>query len=215
MAAGTEAVALAAAAMAAATTSMPTASRAPLLIVTVGLVGCGKSTFAGRLQDASQGRWFRANQDDLGSRNAVLDRASAALAKGQHVIIDRTNVDLGQRATWLDLASACHLPERHAVFFDIPVTRCATRVGHRPDHPTLSSTTKGELALSVVWHRWSGLFCLLGRSVVSGWWVSVVWADGNTGNSLQLVRKDRVSPCVCCVRMVCCGSCSTVATLCV
>jgi predicted kinase len=48
--------------------------------------------------------WCRANQDDLGSRQAVADRAAKALREGRHVVIDRTNVDFSQRANWLELA---------------------------------------------------------------------------------------------------------------
>ena len=130
------------------------------IIVTVGSVGSGKSYFAERLVAASRGAWVRANQDDLGSRGAVAERAKNALRAGQSVVIDRTNIDIAQRQTWLELADQNRVDRRtnvHAVWFDQPMARNATRLMRRQDHPTLSAANV-ELA-----HRVLGMFC---RSLV-------------------------------------------------
>jgi predicted kinase len=69
-----------------------------------GPVGAGKSWFANKLVDQSQGSWVRANQDDLGSRDEVARVAREALLAGHSALIDRTNFDVSQRSHWFNLA---------------------------------------------------------------------------------------------------------------
>lgn len=57
----------------------------------------------------------------LGSRNAVKALASRSLHNGQNVIIDRTNVDESQRATWVDLGKSFPNVEVQAFVFQTPL----------------------------------------------------------------------------------------------
>src|SRR5271165_997988 len=70
------------------------------VIVLVGLPGSGKSTLcSGELSG-----YTRINQDELGSRSRCIEVASDALESQNSVVIDRTNIDTNQRATWVNLA---------------------------------------------------------------------------------------------------------------
>ncbi|WFD35396.1 hypothetical protein MCUN1_002250 [Malassezia cuniculi] len=72
------------------------------VLVLVGVVGSGKSTFASAV--AEQLGWTRCNQDELRRRDNVIAAAKDALESGRSVVIDRTNLDAMQRAHWIDLA---------------------------------------------------------------------------------------------------------------
>jgi predicted ABC-type ATPase len=69
------------------------------VIVTVGLPGAGKSTFASALEAAHPGRCVRVNQDDLGGGRAPFERAlaDALRASGSHgcEILDKCCVRAG------------------------------------------------------------------------------------------------------------------------
>ncbi|EPQ29780.1 uncharacterized protein PFL1_02453 [Pseudozyma flocculosa PF-1] len=113
------------------------------LIVLCGLIGSGKSTFALSLQSLLP-NWVRCNQDVLGSREAVAVLAWRSLANGQNVIIDRTNVDVRQRRTWLQLGRDIlgSLPPGRqlivsSVTFTTPFDECERRLRARTDHETL------------------------------------------------------------------------------
>ncbi|CEQ41565.1 SPOSA6832_03278 [Sporobolomyces salmonicolor] len=108
-----------------AATDVPVASQQQLIIL-AGVVGSGKSSLSSAwvryLPD-----WARVNQDDLGDRRTCeqvvrshLSQASLSLPrvllgtafhlmycrlKGRSVILDRQNFDVGQRRTWLEIAS--------------------------------------------------------------------------------------------------------------
>lgn len=79
-----------------------------LLIILVGLPGSGKSTFATNLlsgmPEDAKSQWVVANQDTLKSRKRVYSLAEASMLEGRHVIIDRCNFDVEQRAHWVSLA---------------------------------------------------------------------------------------------------------------
>lgn len=110
----------------------------PRVLVLVGLPGSGKSTAAQELV-AAHADWARVNQDELGDRRACEAAASAALASGRSVVIDRCNFDAAQRATWLRIASDAGLRSRcSALFFDVPAAECARRASARRGHPTLA-----------------------------------------------------------------------------
>ncbi|CAO1631775.1 unnamed protein product [Parajaminaea phylloscopi] len=113
------------------------------VLVLCGLVGSGKSTFAKALcsHDTS---YVRACQDVLGSRPAVESFVLRSLQEGKNVVVDRTNVDPSQRATWLRLAlqhqerSPTRAPVRvDALVFETPVAECEVRLRQRTDHETL------------------------------------------------------------------------------
>ncbi|KAF7370845.1 hypothetical protein MSAN_00718200 [Mycena sanguinolenta] len=63
-----------------------------VVLILVGLIGSGKSTFAQALQEHFP-ELVRCNQDDLGDRRAVEHLARLSLRNGSSVCIDRTNFD--------------------------------------------------------------------------------------------------------------------------
>ena len=86
-------------------------STTQVVLVPVGLPGCGKSTFAKALDEGSKpGSWYIANQDIAGDRKTVERNVSSALAghlsgfRGKRIIVDRCNFNDSQRATWLSIA---------------------------------------------------------------------------------------------------------------
>jgi predicted kinase len=82
--------------------------------------------------------FVRINQDTLGSRRACELAADKALRDGFSVIIDRTNIDAAQRATWRKLAAKHSLINVDAVILQVPVDVCKQRVMGRVGHETLS-----------------------------------------------------------------------------
>jgi predicted kinase len=82
--------------------------------------------------------FVRINQDTLGSRHACELAADKALRDGFSVIIDRTNIDAAQRATWRKLAAKHSLVNVDAVILQVPVEVCKQRVMGRVGHETLS-----------------------------------------------------------------------------
>ena len=104
------------------------------LLILVGLPGSGKSTAAATLE--SRG-WVRINQDTLGSRPACEAAASAALAAGRSVVVDRVNFDVRQRGTWVALARSTRVPVA-ALELRLPIEVCVARAMARTDHPTIA-----------------------------------------------------------------------------
>ncbi|CAE6962247.1 C1QTNF9, partial [Symbiodinium sp. KB8] len=107
------------------------------LLVLCGLPGSGKSTLAQRLG----GNWVVVNQDCLGSRQACMKEARAALKRPNgRIVIDRCNVNVAQRAIWTQLAvqefdlEPCQMG---CVWLDVPDHECGRRVLRRFAHNTL------------------------------------------------------------------------------
>jgi tRNA splicing ligase len=84
-----------------------------IMIVLVGIPGCGKSTYAKELiqlfsscsasnTDDTQ-KWVSHNQDVLKTRKAVMSRTEKSLKMKQRIIIDRCNFDSVQRFPWIDI----------------------------------------------------------------------------------------------------------------
>jgi len=85
-----------------------------IVLVLVGVPGCGKSTFARQIVESSpEGTWCIACQDVEGDRRKVerlvtdvLDGKSERGCIGAgRVIVDRCNFDAEQRRHWIDIAS--------------------------------------------------------------------------------------------------------------
>ena len=108
------------------------------LLVLCGLPGSGKSTLAQRLG----GNWVVVNQDCLGSRQACMKEARAALKRPNgRIVIDRCNVNVAQRAIWTQLAvqefdlEPCQMG---CVWLDVPDHECGRRVLRRFAHSFLA-----------------------------------------------------------------------------
>ncbi|EPS96882.1 hypothetical protein FOMPIDRAFT_1025210 [Fomitopsis schrenkii] len=109
-----------------------------VVLILVGLIGSGKSTFAHALEQHVP-RFRRCNQDDLGSRQRVEASARACLREGLSVCIDRTNFDARQRATWINMAREFPGTEAWVLVFDTPYAICEQRLRERTDHPTIKT----------------------------------------------------------------------------
>ncbi|KAJ3720921.1 P-loop containing nucleoside triphosphate hydrolase protein [Lentinula raphanica] len=118
-----------------------------IVLILVGFVGSGKSTFAQALEHHFPHQWRRCNQDDLGSRSQVEALARDSLREGLSVCIDRTNIDESQREHWIKIAH--EFPETliWVIFFDTPYEVCSSRLQQRTSHPTIHSP---ELGLSIL-----------------------------------------------------------------
>ncbi|KLO17961.1 hypothetical protein SCHPADRAFT_140534 [Schizopora paradoxa] len=104
----------------------------PKVLVLVGLIGSGKSTFAKELE-RHMPQFRRCNQDDLGNRRAVEKLARESLHDGLSVCIDRTNVDETQRAHWINIAR------------ELPGTQVWCLVC--TDHPTIKNPEQARIIL--------------------------------------------------------------------
>jgi len=112
------------------------------ILVMVGMPGCGKSTYAKKLEALG---WSRVNQDEMGTRKACETRAEAALKKNQSVIVDRCNFDILQRHTWVALGTKFGVGRIDAIIFDISPEICKSRVTVREDHPTIPKGTGADI----------------------------------------------------------------------
>ncbi|KAI0690989.1 AAA domain-containing protein [Cerioporus squamosus] len=117
-----------------------------VVLLLVGLVGSGKSTFAEALERHFP-QFQRCSQDELGDRRSVEALARRSLRDGLSVIIDRTNFDESQRATWINIANEFPNTSVWVLVFDTPYEVCAARVAERTGHPTITSP---ELGLQVL-----------------------------------------------------------------
>lgn len=114
-----------------------------IVVLTVGLPGCGKSFFSALLQEHG---FIRINQDCLGTRPKCIEAMKTALKSNNSVIIDRTNIDVEQRAHFVKVAREMKVHSVIAVMFDIDVVECAQRIIERKDHPTLPASA-GSIAI--------------------------------------------------------------------
>jgi len=118
-----------------------------VVIVLVGLIASGKSTFAEALQKhVSQIR--RCNQDELGNRRRVEEASRSCLRQGLSVCIDRTNLDSTQRSHWIGIAREFPGTPVWVIVFDTPYDVCMTRLWNRRNHPTITDANDGMRVLS-------------------------------------------------------------------
>ncbi|KAJ7493460.1 P-loop containing nucleoside triphosphate hydrolase protein [Mycena galericulata] len=117
-----------------------------VVLILVGLIGSGKSTFAQALE-AYFPEFRRCNQDDLGDRRQVEYVSREALRNGSSVCIDRTNFDPSQRAHWIRIAREVPGTLIWVIVFDTPEEVCAARLRTRTGHPTIHDP---EAALSIL-----------------------------------------------------------------
>jgi predicted kinase len=84
------------------------------------------------------------NQDTLGSRAACEAAAERALRAGQHVVVDRCNVDVPQRRVWVLLARAAGA-RAAALHLSLPARQCEARASARKGHATLAPSDAGRV----------------------------------------------------------------------
>ena len=112
------------------------------LVLLIGPSGSGKSTFAQRHfrpTEVLSSDAFRALvSDDQGDQSASGDAfellelvAEKRLRRGRLTVIDATNTTSAARSRWLALAARFHVPAV-AIVFDLPLSACVERDGHRP-----------------------------------------------------------------------------------
>jgi len=117
-----------------------------VVIVLVGLIGSGKSTFALAVEELFP-NIVRCNQDDLGDRRAVEEKVHKALSEGRSVCVDRTNIDAGQRWHWLNIGRGYPGVEVWGVLLDVPKAVCLKRLETRTGHPTIKDYEKAKYVL--------------------------------------------------------------------
>jgi len=114
----------------------------PIVLVLVGLIASGKSTFAQALEHHFP-KYRRCNQDDLGNRRLVENLVRKTLSEGLSVCVDRTNFDAQQRSHWINIAREFPGTSVWVIVFDTPYETCATRLRARTCHPTIKSAEDG------------------------------------------------------------------------
>ncbi|KAI0360335.1 P-loop containing nucleoside triphosphate hydrolase protein [Trametes cingulata] len=117
-----------------------------VVLILVGLIGSGKSTFAQALEQHFP-QFRRCSQDELGDRRSVEALARRSLREGLSVCIDRTNFDESQRATWINIAREFPQAQPWVIVFDTPYQVCAARIAERTGHPTITSPELGMQVL--------------------------------------------------------------------
>ncbi|KIM82949.1 hypothetical protein PILCRDRAFT_55017, partial [Piloderma croceum F 1598] len=119
-----------------------------VVLILVGLVGSGKSTFAQALEKHLPDQFRRCNQDDLGDRSRVEILARRTLREGLSVCIDRTNFNAAQRSYWINIAQEFPGTLVWVIVFRTPYEVCAARLRERVFHPTIKSPEQGLSVLA-------------------------------------------------------------------
>lgn len=103
------------------------------IIILMGLPGAGKTHLAlEHFRDC-----VRISQDELGSRDACLVLAKKAIEAGKDVIIDRTNISIRQRRTWVNLAKYYGIKDIECIHVSTGPLECFERMMKRENHPTI------------------------------------------------------------------------------
>ena len=118
-------------------------SKDPVMVILVGMPGCGKSHFCYELFEEQDGTspWKHVCQDELGTRKRCHEAVQNALISGHRVVVDRCNMSREQRAQWIEMAQQ-HWPfgdgaNVMCVSFNTPFDTCVARCAARDDHPTV------------------------------------------------------------------------------
>ncbi|SJL03705.1 uncharacterized protein ARMOST_07062 [Armillaria ostoyae] len=109
-----------------------------IVLILVGLIGSGKSTFAQALQEHFP-IFRRCSQDDLGNRRVVEQLARDSLRQGLSVCVDRTNFNEAQRKYWIQIAQEFPGTLIWVIVFDTPYEVCVSRLRERKSHPTIKT----------------------------------------------------------------------------
>jgi len=117
------------------------------VLILCGLPGAGKTTFAEKYYES----WIRISQDELGSREACIQKAGEALRRGRTIIIDRCNHTVAQRQHWIDLANQ-HGTTATCMFLSVNPDECFHRINLRKNHPTISEYMSSEQKRNIINH---------------------------------------------------------------
>ncbi|KAG1880341.1 hypothetical protein C8R48DRAFT_767138 [Suillus tomentosus] len=117
------------------------------MLILVGLVASGKSTFAQALEHHFP-QFRRCNQDELGTRQRVESLAHRALREGLSPCIDRCNFDAIQRSHWINIARQFPGTSISVIVFDTPYQVCSARLQERSSHPTIKDPQQGQSILA-------------------------------------------------------------------
>ncbi|KAI6125405.1 hypothetical protein EDD16DRAFT_457379 [Pisolithus croceorrhizus] len=116
------------------------------MLILVGLVASGKSTFAEALERHFP-RFRRCNQDDLGNRRLVEELCSSD-STGRLVSVHRPHQLQCSRSYWTNIARAFPSVTINVIVFDTPYHVCASRLQHRTSHPTIKDPRHGMSILA-------------------------------------------------------------------
>lgn len=112
-----------------------------MLTILCGFPGCGKSTYVAGLNDGEvvicpddfrvimTGRDFYAPAEEA-VWFAVKTAVRALLLRKYDVVIDATNLTVGQRAQWINIANEWG-SQTQCVWFNVPIEVCKMRNTHR------------------------------------------------------------------------------------
>lgn len=114
------------------------------MVILVGNVGSGKSTYAHLMNIRLDDFYEIINQDTLGSRDACLNKCEEYLKLGKNVVIDRTNINKQQRAYWINLAKKYNY-QVEVVEFIIHPNLAFERVKNRKNHPTINNCSDEKI----------------------------------------------------------------------
>jgi predicted kinase len=117
------------------------------MLILVGLIASGKSTFAQALE-RHYPQFRRCNQDELGTRQRVESLAHRTLREGLSPCIDRCNFDVIQRSHWINIARQFPGTSISVIVFDTPYQVCSARLQERSSHPTIKDPQQGQSILA-------------------------------------------------------------------
>lgn len=137
-----------------------------ILIITIGLPGSGKSTWARQWVAENPGRRARINRDDLRAmlhggrvgtawqeRQVTLAQHAAVralLARGYEVVVDDTNLVAAHRVQLKAIARECgaKVVVRR---FDVPLETCIARDARRPRRQRVGEAVIRHMAATAEW----------------------------------------------------------------
>lgn len=117
------------------------------MLLLVGLPGSGKTT----LCKEQFSNMERISQDVLGNKNAVIEKTIQCLQAGKSVIIDRTNITVAQRATFINLARDYSVSRIGCLLIYPNPEQSIDRIVERTNHETIPLSMPIEKKREIVY----------------------------------------------------------------